>query len=175
MSAAVTEFTDEITGPFRKLGKWDKTVVPHDGWRCIRIVDHGKQNHTCDMCEAREVRYVHWMEHDDFTGVLKVGCECAGRLERNPDAAEERERVMRNRAARRAKWPARKWRVSRKGNPYLRRAGYCFTVWPKGAGWSFAVSREDEAPHYADATFTTCDQAKLAAFDLIWPAVSHGM
>ena len=169
MSPAVTKATDQISSPSRKLGKWAKTVVPHDGWRWLRVVDHGKQNHTCDMCEARDLRYVHWLEHDDYPGVLKVGCDCAGRLLHDPNAAVERERVMRNRAARRAKWPTRRWRVSQKGNFWIKVAGYRITVWAKGAGWSFTVSREDEAPQYADATFSTPEQAKLAAIDYLWP------
>lgn len=30
-----------------------------------------KQNHTCDMCEARDLRDVHWLEHDDHPVVLR--------------------------------------------------------------------------------------------------------
>jgi hypothetical protein len=175
VSSTLIENTREVAGPHRKLGKWARTVVPHDGWRCTGIADHGEPNHTCDMCEVRDVRYVHWMEHDDYPGVLQVGCDCAGRLGQDPKAAEERERVMRNRAARRAKWPTRRWRVSQKGNFWVNTAGYRITVWAKGAGWSCTISGEDVATHYATATFSTPDEAKLAAFDFIWPAVSRLM
>jgi hypothetical protein len=175
VSSPLTEVTHEVAGPHRKFGKWARTVVPHDGWRCIRVVDHGKPNHTCHMCEARDVRYVHWMQHDDQAEVLKVGRDCAARLEQEPKAAEERERVMKNRAKRRDKWLTREWRVSRKGNPYLRTAGYRITVWPKDAGWSFTVASEDAETHHEPTTFSTPDQAKLAAFDFIWPAVSRVM
>jgi hypothetical protein len=168
-------FTDEITGPRRKLGKWAKTVVPLGGWRCTRIVAREHRDHTCDMCEAQYIQYVHWMEHDDYPHVLKVGCYCAGRLELDRHGAEDRERMMKNRAARRAKWLTRRWKVSRKGNAWLRTAGYCITVWPRGTGWSFTIAPEDAATHHEGTTFSTVDQAKLAAFDFIWPAESRVM
>jgi hypothetical protein len=43
------------------------------------------------MCERAEVRYVHVMTHPDFDGELEVGCVCAGRMEEDYKAAEERE------------------------------------------------------------------------------------
>jgi len=83
---------------------------------------------------------------------------------------------MKNRTKRRANWPTRTWRVSAKGNPWLKTHGYHITIFRKGRNWTFSVGREDDdSTHFADATFPTPDEAKLAAFDFIWPSVSHVM
>jgi hypothetical protein len=37
--------------------------VPHKGWHCIDIEELNEQDHICEMCEARQVRFVHVMEH----------------------------------------------------------------------------------------------------------------
>jgi len=168
MKAAVTVHTEEITG--RNLGKWAQPDVPRKGWRCIGMIDYGEPDHVCEMCEWQEVRYVHWMQHDDYPSVLKVGCDCAGRMEESYKDAADRDRRMRKRARKRENWLNRKWRVSYKGNPCLKANGRRVTVWRKGAGWSFTVAGEDAEAHHDDAIFSTPDEAKLAAFDFMWPA-----
>jgi len=49
----------ETTG----TGRWAQAGVPHKGWHCIDIEELNEQDHICEMCEARQVRFVHVMEH----------------------------------------------------------------------------------------------------------------
>ena len=64
-------------------GKWTQSGVPHKGWRCVDIEELEEQEHLCEMCEARLVRFVHVMEHGNCPEILRVGCICAGNMEQN--------------------------------------------------------------------------------------------
>lgn len=70
------EKTVETTS--RATGKWSQPGVPHKGWTCLDIEDLGEPSATCEMCEAQEIRYVHHMEHPNYSGSLGCGCVCAG-------------------------------------------------------------------------------------------------
>ena len=101
-------------------GKWTQPGIPHKGWTCVDIEDLGSPNHICQMCEAREVRYVHTMEHPDYAEALRVGCICAGHMEEEDlVGARAREDAFKAGRSRRARWLAREWRTSRAGNEYL--------------------------------------------------------
>lgn len=67
----------ETTG----TGKWTQAGVPHKGWTCIDIEELEEQDHLCEMCEARHIRFVHVMEHSDHGETLRVGCVCAGHMD----------------------------------------------------------------------------------------------
>lgn len=123
-----------------------------------------------------DVRPVNWaMEHDQYPEVLEVGCNCAGYMEADRQEAKNRERTLKNRVQRRAKWPTRKWRVSANSHLLLRTQGYRVVVRRIRPGWTFTIARDYGPPHHAAATFPTSDAAKLAAFDFIWPAASRVM
>jgi hypothetical protein len=157
--------------PRPQSGKWGRPDIPQRGWRCLFITDLEEPAHICQMCEAKEVRYVHSMQHDDYHEILDVGCECAARMEPSLRNAHARVREMKNRTKRRANWLTRKWRVSAKGNPWLKTHGHHITIFRKGSHWTFRVGREDDNfEHFANTTFRTPDEAKLAAFDFLWPA-----
>lgn len=83
-------------------GKWNDPSVPKGHWTCVAIVDEGEDGEeltvTCEMCEARLIRYVHVMEHARYE-TLHVGCICAGHMEGSPDAARAREADFRKRQA----------------------------------------------------------------------------
>ena len=122
------------------------------------------------MCEWQQVRYVHHMRHADYHKVLEVGCDCAGYMQGDLTAARQRERTLKSRQKRRAKWTARKWKISKRGNPWLETKGHHITIFRRASNWTFRVSREyEDFEQFSDATFPTVDQAKLAAFDFIWP------
>jgi hypothetical protein len=127
------------------------------------------------MCESQEIRYVHYMRHPDYSDILEVGSECAELMDLDSREAQRRLREMKNRARRRAKWLDR-WRVSARGNDWRKTGGYRITILPKASGWTFMVVRTaDEHQYFAPTAFSTPDQAKLGAFDFIWPAVSPVM
>lgn len=170
-SGLTADSTQMESHPRVLFGKRAKAGVPHKGWREVYTEDLEDDLQLCEMCESQEIRHVVHMQHPDYPGMLAVGGDCAEMM--GPDGGEalRRRREKRNRAARRKRWLKWKWQVSEESNHCLKTAGNRVTVWPKGAGWSFTVGGEDAAPHYATATFSTADQAKLAAFDFIWPSV----
>jgi hypothetical protein len=152
-----------------KNGKWADPDVPKRDWYCVGGYDRGRDNlEFCDMCESASVRYVHVMRHDAYPDSLDVGCICAGHMEQDYEGAKERERTVRNRSARREKWPSRRWGVSRNGNPTLRPSGYFVTVFRRGTGWSWLIVRRiDDQKWFASELYVDERAAKLATFDAL--------
>lgn len=148
-------------------GKWTQPGVPHKGWRCVDIEELEEQDHLCEMCEARLVRFVHVMEHDDYDDVLRVGCVCAGHMEEDLVGARRREAAYRNDRSRRSRWLQRRWRLSAAGNEYLNtNDGFNVVVYRKGAIWGARI--EHRASGFARSSrlpYQTSDHAKLAAFE----------
>jgi hypothetical protein len=149
-------------------GKWSASNVPHKGWKCIADQDLGEPAETCEMCESSEIRYVHVMQHPDYPEVLRCGRICAGHMENDYVAAENRERTLQNRAARRANWLQRKWRVSAKGNWFLNTDGFNIVVYPKAGKWRAAIThRETERVVPSNRSYSTAEACKLATFDAL--------
>ncbi|MBI3616879.1 MAG: hypothetical protein HY210_01475 [Candidatus Omnitrophica bacterium] len=147
-----------------KRGKWSQMGVPHKG--CVDIEDLGEPQLTCQMCESQIIRYVHYMEHPKHSEVLCVGCVCAGHMEGDITAARNREASMRSRIEKRKRWTTRKWKISAKGNPWIRSDGYRIIVYQKGTGWSATVSTEDNSSvQHCRKIYPTQERAKLSAFD----------
>ena len=101
------------------LGKWSQEGVPHKGWQCGDIYDLEDDHIICEMCETAEIRYVHVMSHEQYEGMLRVGCVCAGNMEGSLARAKRREQQLKNRSTRRLKWVIRKWRTSARGNSFI--------------------------------------------------------
>lgn len=151
----------------RATGKWTTAGVPHAGWRCIGVEERPGQDHLCEMCEARRVRFVHVMTHDAYHGELRVGCVCAGHMEGNPAAAHHRETRFKLGLSRRDRWLARDWRVSAAGNEFVNTSdGFNVVVFSRGSIWAARI--EHRASGYARMSklpYRTREAAKLAAFD----------
>jgi len=150
-------------------GKWSDPEVPKRDWYCTGGYDRGRDNlELCDMCASASVRYVHVMRHDAYPDSLDVGCICAGNMEQDEVSAKRREADVRNRSARRARWPLRKWFVSRKGNPTLRVLGCFVTVFRRGSSWGWlVVRRADNQKWFSTELYATEAAAKLATFDAL--------
>jgi hypothetical protein len=162
--------------PRRLYGKWAQAGVPHIGWQCIFTDDVEEDFQLCGMCESQEVRYVHHMWHPNYESSLEVGGDCAALMEQSSEAAARRARAMKNRARRRRNWTTRKWRVAANGNVCLKANGNWITILRSGQGWTFSVVRVvDDSSYSAASSLSTCHEAKLAAFDYIWPAKSRVM
>ena len=160
--------SSEDTAVATRRGKWSQAGVPHKGWRCVDVEDRAAADHVCQMCESQPVRFVHHMEHDDYSEILEVGCVCAGHMEQDLEGARRRDRAMASRAGKRARWLQRQWRVSAKGNEWLRADGYRVVVYRKGTEWGATVaSADDRFVHHGRRTFRTASEVKLAAFDFI--------
>ncbi|WP_343995493.1 hypothetical protein [Ideonella azotifigens] len=149
-------------------GKWSAPGVPHKGWVCIDIEDLGEPQTECEMCESRTIRYVHHMEHPDYSTILAVGCVCAGHMEGDLDAARSRDASMQSRASKRSRWTTRKWKISKNGNPTIKADGFRVTVYERSNGWAATVSpMGGSGVIHGRRNYPTMNQAKLAAFDEI--------
>ena len=150
-------------------GKWSRVGVPHKGWMCVNVEDLGEPEAVCEMCEIQQIRYVHWMEHPDFSEVLAVGCICAGHMENDYEAPRKREYGLRNAAQRKRRWLNRIWRVSLRGNTYLNTDGMNIVVYEKNDNsWGARIKDRTSGESISSrCRYTSEDAAKLAAFDVM--------
>lgn len=148
-------------------GLWDTAGIPHKGWECIAVQDLEPEDEcgyaSCQMCGNERIRYVHLMKHDWYCDELEVGCICAEKMSDDYVNPRQKEKALRNRAARKAKWLSRNWKVSQKGNSWLKASGIHVSIFRKAAQWSFCIDGE-----FSCQTYPTEDTAKLAAFDSWW-------
>lgn len=151
----------------RATGKWTAAGVPHKGWRCVDIEEHAAQDHLCEMCEARLVRFVHVMVHEACAAPLRVGCVCAGHMEEDLAAARRRETQYRLGLSRRSRWLARTWRRSAAGNEFVNTSdGFNVVVFSRGPVWAAKVEHRPSGYfRLSKLPYRTRDAAKLAAFD----------
>ncbi len=158
-----------LDGPAGGRGKWAREGVPHRGWSCINAEDLGVPSMRCEMCEHSEIRYVQYMRHPAYRGVLGCGAVCAGHMEQDPARAQRREKAMVSSARRRAQFPRLKgWRLNRSGNWQIELRKFRVTIFRKPTGWGAVVGH----PMKPDSTFTrqrfpSFAEAQLAAFDTL--------
>jgi hypothetical protein len=149
-------------------GKWIVAGVPHKGWICVDIDDLGEPSALCEMCEVKQIRYVHRMEHPDYPISLGCGCFCAGHMEQDPAAARKRETRAKSDAHFRSRWLTRKWRTSRAGNDYVRTQGFHIVVYPRGSIWAARVEHEESGYRRTSRRpYLTPEAAKLAALSVM--------
>lgn len=156
---------DHVT---KRRGKWSEPGLPHSGWSCVDVEDLQSPSMICQMCESSEIRYAHHMRHPNCAVELVVGCVCAGNMEGALAMAKAREASMKSRAGKRKRWLQRKWKTSKKGNPYMEADGYRITVYPQGGGWGASVAKiGTEQVIFSRRVAHQVQQAQLAAFDLV--------
>ncbi|MCC6649508.1 MAG: hypothetical protein IT374_28560 [Polyangiaceae bacterium] len=149
-------------------GLWDQPGVPHKGWRCVGMEDLEEPTGRCEMCGREEIRYVHFMDHDDHPTALEVGCVCAEKMEDDLVGPRRRERGLLNQARRRRNWVTRQWRTSAKGNLTLNTDGRRFVVRLDGRHWK-AHLLDGERWLGGRKRFDSEEAAKLALFDFVFP------
>ena len=71
----------------RDFGKFSREGVPKKGWTRVGSEDLGSLDAECEMCEKQRIRYVHYMEHPGYPGVLGVGKVCASHMEEDYKSA----------------------------------------------------------------------------------------
>lgn len=150
-------------------GAWRQVAVPHKGWSCWKVEDLGELAGECEFC-GTEIRYEHWMEHPEVARSYVAGCVCAGYLEDNYAAPRERERLLKNRAARRARWPKRRWKRSKAGNYRIAVGGTTVGVFqdPYSPGhWRARIGER-----FGTLQYLTAEAAMLGLFDRLYPTRS---
>jgi len=86
-----------------------KREAPLDGWACEGVIDHGEDDFTCELCGCTRVRYVHAMRHNEYPFEINVGCICAGIMEGDILAAEERDAEAKRRSQRKSNYLKKQW------------------------------------------------------------------
>jgi hypothetical protein len=166
---------NEIDHITRKHGKWSEINVPHKGWTCIDIEDKGEPISLCEMCESQIIRYIHYMKHPQYEDILGVGCVCAGKMEDNYVSAKIRDDFMKKRAAKRIRWINNShWKISQKGNEWIKSDGYIIVMKQNGNIWSALIKNEDETfEKWSQRKYESVEQAKLSAFDYLTKILSE--
>jgi hypothetical protein len=130
--------------------------MPRTGWSVVDVVDEGEPSHTCEACGNPGVRYVHTVGHSAFR-TLRVGCVCAGHLTGDSSGPRRRELHLRRRIA----WADRRWRRSRRGNPWIKARGHHVVVFRAGSG-GYRVMIDGE---HVFGDYPNEYAAKLASYD----------
>lgn len=156
------------------MARWAQAGIPHKGWSCSTVIDLGEGAsdddflELCQMCQKERIRYVHVMDHPEYDGELRVGCICAGKMSEDRVGAKAREKVLRNKAARRKKWLSRKWRTSAAGNSYLNLDGMNIGVFRKNGRWSVRIGGS-----FSNRSFSNEAEAKLYLFEAFWKKLNQ--
>ncbi len=146
---------------------------PCRGWALVGTTDNGAAEFTCENCGYPHVRFVHQLKNQRTSQQVKVGCVCAEHLTQDFATPRLRERELKGRASRRMRWPTLNWRLSEKGNLYLKKSGTVIVLkrGPRG-GWAVSYKSQDaldsdwiQVPGWDNNP----EDAKLAAFDAMYP------
>jgi len=156
------------------FGLWSQSGIPHRGWRCVTVIDLREDGSspeetdyaTCEMCGNERIRFVHVVEHDDFDRQLEVGCVCAEKLTEDYVNPRSRENKLKNKAARKAKWLTRTWRLSSKGNQFLNINGYNLGIFSnkfRPGQWKYRIDNQ-----FSEKSYASVEAAKLGLFEEFW-------
>jgi hypothetical protein len=163
-------------------GRWSRPGIPHKGWLCCDVEDHLEPTEVCEMCGQTDVRFLHVMTHAEHPGELRVGCVCAGKMEENYAAAQDRERQARNKASRRARlveryrmarvfWgmPWVGWVRSERGNYWRPIHGRLLSVYGQDAGAGVTTWKWVYGDRFDRSSYATDKEAMTASFDQLFP------
>ncbi len=163
------------------MALWDQEGIPHKGWICVGMIDLGEDAEdidvetrraelyeVCEMCNQEGIRYVHLMEHKEYQGQLRVGCDCAAKMEEDYEKPRERENNLKNRHKRKMNFLKQEWRPNAKGNWVLKYKGKHITIMKSKYNQSeYVVAYNKEyISQYQGKKIRSLETAKIAAFDL---------
>jgi hypothetical protein len=106
-------------------GKWRDPDIPETGWKFVGMCDLEFEHMRDETIPSRKrcerecgasIRYVHRMVHERKRLRMEVGCTCAGNMEDDPKAADERQKTFEStaqRASERAKTLSKNWDLLR--------------------------------------------------------------
>ncbi|MDI1312004.1 hypothetical protein, partial [Prosthecobacter sp.] len=117
----------------------------------------------CQFCEHEQIRYVHILAHPEYSDTIRVGCVCACNLTNDYVEPKRRERLLRNRTARRSRFPNRRsWRVNRQGGKTIKLDNHRITVGLKRGRYRVWIDGEEGTLYYDDER-----GAMLRAYDRV--------
>lgn len=167
---------------------WNKEGIPHKGWSCVKVIDSGHASSKCEMCGNGTVRYIHYLEHDDYSEDIKVGSECSKKLAENYSMASFVETYIKKYPTEKSKWSNKSWKISRSGNPYLKHDEYIITIYKdkfKLGNFKFMTVKKDittidcgegperevdEIKFFDKVSYGSVAEVKLAVFEHFYPS-----
>lgn len=149
---------------------WKQPGIPHRGWSLIDVVDirdNGQSEddtdyENCMMCGHEKIRYVHIVYHPEIEEEFRVGCICAENMTNDYINPGRRERDLRNMAKRKSNWSNKRWKLSQKGNLYLKIDTHLIVIFEDKTSKKYKVMIDKTI---GIMKFETIESAKLAAFD----------
>jgi hypothetical protein len=153
-------------------GKWGIKGIPHKDWDCLDVYDlfattDSREYAICEMCEEREIRFIHVMRHDKYPNNLLCGCVCAEHMW-GMGMAKRLEKEVRLRSKRRFNFPdLLSWKISKKGNPHIKKNGYHITVAKWGVLHKIIVTKPDGTSIKGSILHETQRKAMVSAFDAL--------
>lgn len=149
---------------------WKQQGVPHKGWQLEDVIDireDGQEEweteyETCMMCGNERIRYVHIVSHNDIVEDFRVGCVCAEKMTNDYSNPRRREKGLKSRATKRITWAKKQWKISQKGNYYLKKDEHLLLIFTDKKTNKFKV-KIDEI--YGNKFFNNLEKAKVAVFD----------
>jgi hypothetical protein len=166
---------------------WSKEEIPHKGWHCKNIVDTGCAKSKCEMCGNGTVRYVHYLEHDNYPDLIEVGSECSRKLAENYSMASFLDTYIKKYPTEKITWANKNWKISRSGNPYLQYNDYTITIYKdkyKLGNFKFITVKkeitnidygegpeqeEEDIKFFSKNSYNSIAEAKEAVFDHFFP------
>ena len=146
-------------------GKWIEPNVPHKGWEYLGCEDKEETCEVCEMCEDRDIRYVHWVRHQDYPADLGVGNVCAENLCIEYSSPKAKERVAKNRTVRKKRFIRDGWSDTQtQGNKKKTWKENSILLFAKGRGFKLRINSQ-----WGQKTYPDCKTAISAAFDVIDP------
>lgn len=140
---------------------------PQDGWWLRRWEDLGADPAfwiRCDNKCGHRLRYVHFLNHHDWPGCIKVGCCCAAKLSSDYDPTEYERRMISLAKREQLFVTSPRWRVSKKGNPWLKAGKRIVTIFSKGPWWFACIAKKGEPQPSWGNDFLSIEAAKRWAF-----------
>jgi hypothetical protein len=149
--------------------------VPHKGWHLIGVTDLREDEglsygdyESCEFCGQEQIRFVHTLQHVDYPNEIRVGCICSCDLTDDYEGPVRLERILRNGAARRARFPSRRgWRSNQYGGRTIKLDGFLVTVGMKQGKHRVWINSKEGRLFY-----DTPKAAMLQAFDHVQHAIS---
>lgn len=149
---------------------WKQSRIPHKGWNLIDVIDIREdgqsENETfyeaCMMCGNERIRYVHIVEHQEVNEEFRVGCICAEHMTNDYVNPNRREKELKNRANRLKNWSSKKWKLSQKGNFYLKIENHLLVIFKDKLSKKYKVIIDDTI---GNKLFDTLEKAKIGAFN----------
>lgn len=157
------------------MARWEREGIPQKGWKEIGVEDlresleYGNpvEYKQCEMCGQEKIRYVHILQHPNFSGELRVGCICAEHMTDDYINPQKKERELKNRLNRKKNFMRKEWQERSEGKYLLRYKGEIIMIMKSkfGPGWGVLYGGQ-QVFQYNNRKIDDFYTAKLIAFDL---------